>query len=815
MESHQIEWGTLTPAQCRAARALLGWSQARLARQSGVATSTVADFERGQRSPVQNNLDAMKQSLEAAGVTLLPGGVIAGSANAGVKGVQPLAQSRPARPIYFNDDPITSPQDDRFGMNPFARALAQSFGEMQMPVGSTVAVNGVWGSGKSSVVNLIRHHLSPLQADGKFELVDFRCWWFHGEEALTIAFLQTLHAVLEKSLGQKAKELIPKIGKKLLQAGSVLGPAVDLATGGVGGTLIEKSLDFTRRYFSDNESVEGLFWRLSDALARQEKRFLVIIDDIDRLAPDEALLVFRLVKSVGRLPNVMYLLAFDRELVENTVRDKYPSEGPHFLEKIIQANFQVPSIPRDELQGALLAEIERLCWSTMDGAEEARFMNVFYDGVAPYLNTPRDLVRLTNAISVTWPPVKDEVNLADFVGLEAIRVFEPSLYNAIRSDKDRVCGIRSDYDRKSSESEIDRLLAGVPEKRRQHAKDAIKRLFPRLEDVGYGPGFTETWRARRLVCAREHFDTYFRLAIGDETLPANEVTELIAHSGDAAYVKNAFAQALNSVRRSGKSKVPLLFEELNAHAAKIDKADFQSLISAIFEIADDIDREADRERAFSIGDNHLRIHWLIRKLTFERCDLNQRSEIFWKACQTAQLGWLVDFTQSAIRDHFPREGHEPEPPEKCLIEKERVADLKAHTKKIIEDAAESGRLIAHPRLAYILYRWRDFIEDDGDAVKAWTDAQLTKDDSVALFARAFTGESWSQGMGMFGLGDRVAIRHVKAAVGGLDTIMDVQRFRRRLEELQSAGTLGETHGTYVSTLLEAWRKKDQGEDPDW
>src|SRR4051812_941640 len=114
---------------------------------------------------------------------------------------------------YFNDSPITSPTEDRFGMDPFARALARSFSELNAPVGSTIALNGPWGSGKSSAVNLIRHHLRALQGEDKLTIVDFQCWWFRGEDALTLAFLQTLYAALERSMSEKVKDLIPKIGR--------------------------------------------------------------------------------------------------------------------------------------------------------------------------------------------------------------------------------------------------------------------------------------------------------------------------------------------------------------------------------------------------------------------------------------------------------------------------------------------------------------------------------------------------------------------------------------------------------------------------
>ncbi len=209
---------------------------------------------------------------------------------------------------YFNDAPILSPEHDLFGIDTFAQALAKSIIGMKSPIGSTIALNGPWGSGKSSAVNLIRHHIKNEVENGKLELIDFKCWWFRGEEALTLAFLQELNATLNKSLGEKAKKLIPRIGKTLLQAGPVIGFAANLFTGGLGGELLTTSMGFAERFFSEGESIEKLFRELSKALDEQNKRFLVLIDDIDRLTPDETLLVFRLIKSVGRLPKVMYLL---------------------------------------------------------------------------------------------------------------------------------------------------------------------------------------------------------------------------------------------------------------------------------------------------------------------------------------------------------------------------------------------------------------------------------------------------------------------------------------------------------------------------
>ena len=442
-------------------------------------------------------------------------------------------------------------------------------------------------------------------------------------------------------------------------------------------------------------------------------------------------------------------------------------------------------------------------------------MNVFYDAVVPYRNSPRDLTRLTNSIAVSWPPVAKEINVADFVALEAMRVFEPKLYNVVRSNKERLCGTRPDYGTSEDpEKELEGYLQSVAQQRQEFARTALKRLFPRLENVGYSAGFVERWEVQRLLCTAKHFDTYFRMTIGDETLSADEINAFVEKCDDKKYVKGAFQDALNSVRKNGKSKVPLLLDEINIHAPNIAKEKFEPLISTIFEIADDIDRSEDRERGFSFGDNHLRIYWLIRKLTFERCNLDERSKIFRSSCQRAQVGWLVDFASSAIDDHYPRKGGEPEPPEKCLVVKEMLDELRQHTIKTIEKAAETEKLIFHSRLPYIMYRWRDFARDSGASVKSWSYSQFASDTAVAYLSKAFTSESWSQGMGMAGLGDRVAMRQSRAAVGSLDSIMYVHMFRRRVEKLDESETLDNPYKEWVHTFLEAWRAKDRGEQRD-
>ena len=468
----------------------------------------------------------------------------------------------------YNDKPIAEPSDDRFGVDPFAKAVAASIRKLAAPEGTVIALNGPWGSGKSSVVNLIQHHLKDAVSAEELTIINFACWWFRGEEALALAFFRELYTGLGPTLGERFRKALPKLGARLLRAGAMVGSGIDLAGGAGAGAVAAGAMNWLSALIQEDDTIEKLHAELAKALSDQARRFLIVIDDIDRLAPDEALLIFRLVKSVGRLPNVVYLLAFDRHLAEAIVSERYPSEGPHYLEKIIQAGFDVPEAQHSALCQQLLEQIEAVCGSPAED-QIVRFMNVFYDVVASEVRTPRDLIRLMNAVSVTWPAIGSEVDMADFIGLETLRLMRPSIYRALRANKERLCGTSdlSEQHSHQQKDEYNRIFFGSPETaERDRLRRVLMRLFPKLEAVWsnthYGEGSATAWGRERRVCATEHFDSYFRFSLGDETLPRSEIDQLVSHTSDESFVVATFREALTTRRANGSTKAALLLDEL-------------------------------------------------------------------------------------------------------------------------------------------------------------------------------------------------------------------------------------------------------------
>ena len=68
--------GFVSPEQIRAARGLLGWTQADLAKAAGVSRAAVADYESGRTSPYIKTLTAIVDAIEKAGLSFAAGGVI-------------------------------------------------------------------------------------------------------------------------------------------------------------------------------------------------------------------------------------------------------------------------------------------------------------------------------------------------------------------------------------------------------------------------------------------------------------------------------------------------------------------------------------------------------------------------------------------------------------------------------------------------------------------------------------------------------------------------------------------------------------------
>lgn len=198
-----------------------------------------------------------------------------------------------------SDLPLVDPVEDAFGYAPFASQLASAIVSNKSPQGLVLAVHGKWGSGKSSLLNFIKHDLAKLPEDRRPVLVDFNPWWFEGREQIAAQLLEQFSSQLPDRL-KHVRSLARLVGKYSKQISDA---AADVS----GYGWIKKPLAWLLgwipglKLLTEKTGIPSVKKKVAAALKQSGKRFVFFVDDIDRLTPDEARDFFRAINVVASI----------------------------------------------------------------------------------------------------------------------------------------------------------------------------------------------------------------------------------------------------------------------------------------------------------------------------------------------------------------------------------------------------------------------------------------------------------------------------------------------------------------------------------
>lgn len=421
------------------------------------------------------------------------------------------------------DAPIRSLSEDRLGRRAFAQALAAEVLAAPATRGYVMGLTGPWGSGKTSILNMTVDAIGDQAV-----VVQFNPWMFSGTEALVSSFF----AEMSKQLGKKEAKL-KNIAGKLATYGQILAPAA--AVFGAGSAV--QGAASVAQAFAKAPSVFEQHEELRTLLADLDKRLVVVIDDVDRLRPNEVLDIVRLVRLVGDFPNTLYLLAFDRRRVEECLGDGDLERGRAYLEKIVQVTHDVPTAREPDVTALFLAGLGPLVEDLATGPFSPEdWQNVLTFVVRPLLVTPRHVQRLLGSLSMTMRLVGDEVAVADLVGIEAVRVLHPALFEATITVADHLSakagfGDQGAYHpgRNPAGSPIAPMYTASPEL----AAAVCRWLFPaarrHFENMHHGSEWEITWRRKRKVASAAVFRYYLERQLPDGVVPARAVDDALSH----------------------------------------------------------------------------------------------------------------------------------------------------------------------------------------------------------------------------------------------------------------------------------------------
>lgn len=259
--------------------------------------------------------------------------------------------------LGFSDLPVVNKEDDIFEVSNYVNALSAFIKECTTPM--TIAIQGTWGAGKTSLMNLIREELG-----NSVDSIWFNTWQysqFNMEDELTLTLLSSLSEALEPEQSQRAN-----IGKSILSLASRTALKIGVSTashflGEEVGEALQDAGSEAKSIITKNkeqdlspvQAVKVLKKQFQEAVLNKigktsKDRLVFFIDDLDRLNPGKAVEVLEILKLFLDCDKCVFVLAIDYSVVSQGVRVKYgdsidDSKGRSFFDKIIQVPFKLPT----------------------------------------------------------------------------------------------------------------------------------------------------------------------------------------------------------------------------------------------------------------------------------------------------------------------------------------------------------------------------------------------------------------------------------------------------------------------------------------
>lgn len=474
---------------------------------------------------------------------------------------------------YSTDRPIDREEQDLLGRSFFSKQLGKAIYEYNGKDGLVIGLFGKWGTGKTSVINMAINEINKLAENDKNKpmIMKFAPWNYSDKNNLISLFFQSLKNKIEVQDNKKFKK---KVGKALIDYLAAF-DALSLVPG-VSSGFVESLKSLVRGLGTNLMQVPDLDKtreNLEQELIKADKKIIVVIDDIDRLTNSQIRDIFQLVKQVADFPNVIYVLAMDREVVRSALTERHNIDGNEYLEKIIQVSFELPVLRKSRLHNIFLTKLKQIVKNIPNEVirDEIYWEHVFKNCIEPYINTLRDVNRVINTFQFRYEMLYQETSFEDMVGITTLEVLEPKLYKWICNNKDAVCGgvmhkLLSNIDKKPDYRELyhDQFKSlGIDP---DLAISCVSTMFPVFaEDVnGYKHGYQRISdiRGKMRVTNKRRFELYFMFDLEDIRVSRSIINACIYE-----FDRDTLSKVIDEINKQGN--IIYFLEEIRSLVDKI------------------------------------------------------------------------------------------------------------------------------------------------------------------------------------------------------------------------------------------------------
>lgn len=500
--------------------------------------------------------------------------------------------------MFYSDKPIISNNDDQLHRGGFAKLLANTLMCLDSKDTFTVGLLGKWGCGKTSLVNMTLSEIEKAQSNSEINkpitIVHFEPWNFTDTNQLLTQFFVRL----ANEFQNKEDENLAKIGKALENYSNAFS-LLELIPG-IGSPLAKVSkwsashLGKRMQKELDNRDVLKQKDQVINLLRNQPNRILIVLDDIDRLSNEQIRYVFQLITSVARFPKTTYLLVFDKEIVNEALKDVQSGNGQDYLEKVIQMPIQIPDIQNSDLRNVLLNRLEEIKADFEETSFSSRhWQRVFEVCVEPFINHLRDINRLCNVLRFKLIGISSEIEFTDMIAISVLEIHHPLVFKWVKINKSILTG-ENDYSTldttKSQKNRLEYYSELLQELTHQKHPEApvdntteliinfLSVLFPYFgHKVGkaYEIVDMEQYSRNNQIAHPNKFDRYFQLDIDSIAYKTADVRNIIHH-----FAESKIIEFLLSQEKKGTSYE--LLQDIKANIPELSGKRARVLVCALF-----------------------------------------------------------------------------------------------------------------------------------------------------------------------------------------------------------------------------------------
>lgn len=353
------------------------------------------------------------------------------------------------------DVPRRHDQEDLFGIKIYQDALIQYIKLTDTPI--TIALQGEWGSGKTSLMNLLRWNLCDID-NAQFFPIWINTWQFSLMKTPAQAIISILEGIINQigalNPTHKWEESKKKIGGLFKKIASV-GTKVAASTVGVDGEALEDLFGSDNGQSDILQLKEEISKLVDESLKNNPNKagFTFFIDDLDRIDPPVAVEILELLKNIFDLEHCIFILSIDYDVVIKGLKpkfgeltDKNEREFRSFFDKIIQLPFSMP-VANYNIDTFLVDALSKINFFSEEEMKDHSIQEAVSELARLSVGTnPRSLKRLTNTLSlisiinsgIAKAGAEDIANKYKVInfGLVCMQIAYPYIYNQLAEEPD-------------------------------------------------------------------------------------------------------------------------------------------------------------------------------------------------------------------------------------------------------------------------------------------------------------------------------------------------------------------------------------------